>query len=426
MEYLFALIIPVLSFILQAYPRVFNRYFGVDVWTRLIEIDHVRRAKHKIPGKITKGFIIDGYFDYPLLFPLIFSYFPKKFLVEYQGFIAPFFDILNNLLIFFFAYYITHDLAISLLAQLIYTLTPMIAVENSNLTPRSFGYTNFSLAFFPLLIFSLYGNFLFLIVGGFFTITLFLTHRFAVQSFLFASLFFLFVRQNPIFIECFIVGFVMAAIITKGYYFRVLKGHLYNIYFWVINYQNRFAHQVYGNQKPKQLDWVGKIYYFLSVFSPLFIFGINCWIISGFVYLFLYLHPIASFPFFKNQLLFESSLLVLFFYILSAVVLKVKRLIPIGEGQRYLEMATVPTSILSSVLFFGLYRTYGTPVLIFFIIILVGNLGIILLIQIKGIIKDKNRSLTAESQDIFKFINKLSGTPRIICEVVKNSSSEVY
>lgn len=426
MEFLLALIIPALSFVLQAYPRLFNRYFGVDVWTRLIEIDHVRRAKHKIPGKITKGFIIDGNFDYPLLFPLMFSYFPKKFLVEYQGFIAPLFDVINNLLVFVFAFYITQNVVISLIAQLIYTLTPMIAVENSNLTPRSFGYTNFSLAFFPLLIYSLYGNLTFLLIGLFFTSTLFLTHRFAAQSFFFASLFFLFVRQNPIFIESFLVGFVIAAIVTKGYYFRVLKGHLYNIYFWIVNYRYRFAHQVYGNQKPKQLDWVGKVYYFLSVFSPLFIFGINCWIISGFIYFFLYIRPTSFLPIVKNGFLFESSLLILFFYTLAAIVLKVKRLIPIGEGQRYLEMATIPTAILSSVIFMSLYNKYQTPVLVLFIAILLGNLAMILVIQIKGIIKDKNRSLTDESHDIFRFINKLKGTPRIICIPHQMSTLIVY
>src|SRR5690348_15361105 len=98
---LISLIIPLLSFMLQSYPRVFNRFFGVDVWTRLIEIDHVKKAKHKIPGKITKGFIIDGYFDYPILFPWIFSFFSKEFLFKAQGFISPIFDCFQNTFLFF-------------------------------------------------------------------------------------------------------------------------------------------------------------------------------------------------------------------------------------------------------------------------------------------------------------------------------------
>ncbi|MBI4091744.1 MAG: hypothetical protein HY427_00860, partial [Candidatus Levybacteria bacterium] len=92
MQHLVSLIFPVLSFALQVYPRFFNKYFGVDVWTRLLEIEHVKKAGHKIPGKIKKGFIIDGTFDYPIIFPWLFSFFPKKFLLEIQGFVSPFFD----------------------------------------------------------------------------------------------------------------------------------------------------------------------------------------------------------------------------------------------------------------------------------------------------------------------------------------------
>ncbi len=52
MIHLLSLVVPLLSFTLQSYPRFFNRYFGVDVWTRLLEIEHVRKAHHKIPSKI--------------------------------------------------------------------------------------------------------------------------------------------------------------------------------------------------------------------------------------------------------------------------------------------------------------------------------------------------------------------------------------
>ena len=75
---LISLIIPLLSLALQSYPRFFNKYFGVDVWTRLLEIDHVKHANHRIPGKIKKGFIIEGSFDYPIIFPWIFPFFSKK------------------------------------------------------------------------------------------------------------------------------------------------------------------------------------------------------------------------------------------------------------------------------------------------------------------------------------------------------------
>jgi hypothetical protein len=413
MYFLVSIIIPIISFFFQAYPRFFNRYFGVDVWTRLIEIDHIRKAKHKIPGKITKGFIIEGYFDYPLLFPWIFSFFPKQFLLEIQGLISPFFDVLQNLLLFFITYQLTQSVPTALVAQLIYTLTPMIAVENSNLTPRSFGYLNFTLAFYPLFLFNINHQWIYLLIGFIFTCCLFLSHRFALQSFVFLSLFFTIIDWTPLYLLCILAGFLLVVWLTDGYYLRVLKGHMYNIYFWVKNYQYRFAHQVFGNQEMKKLDWVGKVYHILSVFSPVMIFGINMWIISAFIYF--YLVIFQGFSIANNEIYMRMSLWIIFFYIFGIFILKIKRLIPIGEGQRYLEMATVPASILSAILFFAAYRQFGLPALIIFVLLLLINLVLILFIQTKGIIKDRNRSLTKELREVFKFINKLPGTPRILC-----------
>ena len=413
MNYLLSIVIPIISFFFQAYPRFFNRYFGVDVWTRLIEIDHIRKAHHKIPGKITKGFIIDGYFDYPLLFPWIFSFFPKKFLLEIQGLISPFFDIIQNLLLFFITYQLTRSVPIALVSQLIYTLTPMIAVENSNLTPRSFGYLNFTLAFYPLFLFTVTHQLTYLVLGFIFTCCLFLSHRFALQSFTLLSIFFSIVDWTPLYLLCLLFGFLVVTVLTKGYYLRVLKGHAYNIYFWVKNYHYRFAHQIYGNREVKKLDWVGKVYHFLSVFSPVMIFGINMWIISAFIYFYLVVFQHFSLP--NNSIYFRMSLWILFFYVFGVFVLKIKRLIPIGEGQRYLEMATVPASVLSAVLFFEAYKRFGALAVIVFVLLLLINLVLIIFIQTKGIIKDRNRSLTKELRSVFTFINKLPGTPRVLC-----------
>lgn len=413
MNYLLGLIIPLFSFLLQSYPRLFNRYFGVDVWTRLIEIDHIRKANHKIPGKIKSGFIIEGYFDYPLFFPWIFSFFPKKLLLELSGFVSPFFDSLQNILVFFIAFQITQNLLISLVAQMIYALTPMIAVENSNLTPRSFGYLNFTLAFYPLFLFSANHQWIYLLIGFFFTCCLFLSHRFALQSFVFLSIFFSLVDWTPVYLLSLIFGFILVSLLTKGYYLRVLKGHLYNIYFWVENYKYRFAHQIYGNRSVKKLDWVGKIYHILSVFSPIMIFAINMWVLSAFIMPFiifgLHINVVSS------KLLLRMSWWVLFFYGFAILVLKLKQLTPIGEGQRYIEMATVPSSIMSAVIFFIAYKRFGFMAILIFVMLLVVNLGMIIFIQIKGIIKDRNRSVTSELTDVFAYINKAKGRPRVMC-----------
>jgi len=422
MVYLLSLIIPFFSFFLQSYPRFFNKYFGVDVWTRLIEADLMRKAGHKVPKSIKKGFIIKGSFDYPPLFPFILSFIPKKTLIKIQGYIAPFFDSINNILVFVICYYLTHNIYTSLTSQLIYTFTPLLAVENSNLTPRSFGYTIFTLAFFPVFLYQVNYELIFLIIGLIFTVLLFLSHRFSVQVLLFISIFFTFIDNSLVYLLNILIGFFFATILTKGYYLRVAKGHLFNIYFWVLNYKYRFAHQVYGLKSEKKLDWVGRIYRLLAMLPPFFLSFVDFWSLSGFVYLYLVYTNIIG----RNEIFFKMSLWIVFLYITSSLVLKIKLLIPIGEGQRYLEFATVPSGILSSVLFFFFYAKFGTISLLVFCLVLAINLSLILYVQIKGIIMDKNRTLTEDIKKVFSYINKLPGTPRIMCIPHQITTMVVY
>lgn len=424
MFFLLAFIFPILSFFLQSYPRFFNKYFGVDVWTRLLEIEHIKKSHHRIPKKISKGFIIEGNFDYPILFPWMFSFFPKKTLLNIQGYVSPFFDAIQNLLLFFITYSLTGNITISLLSQLIYSLILIIPIENSYLTPRSLGYLVFTLAFYPLFMFTITNEVLYLLLGLIFSTILFLTHRFALQSLLFICIFFTFFDKSFVYLTVFVISFIFATILTNGYYLRVAKGHLYNIYFWIKNYKYRFAHQIYKNVKPKKQDWVSKIYPLLSALSPILIILTNTWIIAGFVYFYIYINKFTQFPI--EIVYYKMSIWIIFFYVIGAIILKIKRLIPIGEGQRYLEMASVPASVLSAIITYYAYQQWPIETLVLFSVLITCNLSMILILQIKGIIKDKNRSLTTELINMYKYINKLPGRPRILCIPHQITTMTVY
>lgn len=431
--YFAGLIVPILSFILQSYSRIFNKYFGVDVWTRLIEIDLVRRNRHKIPKDVKSGFIIEGEFDYPPFFPLIMSFISKKRLGEIQGFVAPFFDSLQCLLVFLICIQLTGNILVAMCAQLIYMTIPLIALENSYLTARSLGYLNFTLALYPLILYSFSHDALYILVGYIFTSLIFLTHRFAAQSLFFAVIFFSVVDRTFLYLGVFIAGFVTAIIVTRGYYLRVLQGHWLNIYFWFINYKDRFVHQVTrlplaGGRR----DFIGKIYHILGSFSPFALFGLNSWLLPAFVYLFIYvMNP--GILLFRNELFLKLGLWVLFFYVAAIIILSVKRMLCVGEGQRYLEMATVPTSILSSIILFSFISTnYKVPAILLFAALFFGNIMLIILVQIKLIIKDRTRSKTDDMQKVYSYINKLKKKPRIMCiphqlttMTLYNSRSEV-
>lgn len=427
MWYLAGFIIPIVSFFLQSYPRFFNKTFGVDVWTRFLEIDLVRKNNHKIPSDINDGFILRGNFDYPPLFPIVLSFFPKKTLENIQGFVAPFFDALHCTVVFFLAYFLTGRIEIAILAQVIYMVIPIVALENSYLAPRSFGYLFFTLALFPLLYYSTNSQPIFLLVGFIFTTIVFLAHRFATQSLLFVSIFFSLWEMTPLYILIFLAGFISAIVVTKGYYLKVLEGHWYNIHFWIVNYKNRWAHQVTGKtQGEGKRDLIGKIYILLSKLSPITLFGLNFWAISGIIFVVLVIFNV-SIPGLDNQLYRKLAAWILFFYFWAILILSVKRLLAIGEGQRYLEMATAPSAILASILYFAFLQTpYATWATILLIVMVVFNLALILFVQSKVVIKDKTRSVTNDMTNIFAYINKLKKQPRIVCLPLQITTMTIY
>src|SRR3989344_2202338 len=426
MIYIVGIVIPIILFLFESYPRFFNQYFGVDVWTRLAEIDHVRKNHHRVPKKIKKGFIIEGYFDYPPLFPLILSFIPKRTLEKTQGFIAPFFDSIHCLVIFLIAYQLTNRIDIALVSQLIYLFTPLVILENSYLTPRSFGYLNFTLALYPLLLYMASPKIIYLIVGVIFSVLIFLTHRFATQSFLLAVIFFSLIEKTFFYTAIFLFAGLCATILTKGYYLKVLKGHWYNIFFWIKNYKYRFANQIKGTAAKTPRDIIGKMYYILGTFSPLTLIGTNIWLLSAFLFVLMRIYNIDILQI-QNPMLYKMSLWVIFFYLFAVIVLSFKQLIPIGEGQRYVEMATAPIAILSSITFFSMLKSpYSLISIIIFITIFIINLFLIIFIQRKGIINDKDRTLTNDMKNVFKFINKLQGTPRIICIPHQITTMTVY
>lgn len=420
MEYLFGLIVPFISFLFETYPRFINRYFGVDVWSRMLEADYIRKNGHKVPmEKIRDGFIVEGYLNYPPLFPWLLSFLPKKTLLNLQGFIAPFFDVMQNILVFIATLQLTSNLQVAILAQIIYATIPLAILENSYLTPRSLGYLTFTAAFYPLLLYSLVSNPLYLAVGFLFTLLCFFTHRFALQSLLFICLFFSIVDRNVFYLAVFFGALISAIIISRGYYLRILGGHIANIYFWMQNYKLRFAHQVRGIQKGrKKRDFVSLVYYVLGTFTPVTLIGTNLWILLPIFFFIERIFNLGVIPLsiLMEPLYFKMSLWVIFFYIIGVLILSIKYLQPIGEGQRYLEMTFAPTAVLSAVIFFALLKTnYAIIGLVLFLLILFTNVALTVISQWMGIINDKYRSLHKDMREVFGFINRMKPVPRILC-----------
>lgn len=416
---LISLLIPIVGFIFETYPRFYNKTFGVDIWTHLIYLKEYRKQKG-IPKKLEEGFLIKGSYDYPPMFIYIMSKLPFKMVEKYEFVFSPFFDGIHIFIIFYISLTLTGSIFISLVTQVIYILTPIIILENSSATPRSFGYTLFTLVFLILFIFQQNNNFYLIPLAILLGSLIFLSHRFTTQGFLFFTLFFSVINRTPLYILVFIFSLILALSLSKGFYLEVLKGHVGNLKFWKKNIKYRFYHQIRGNYKDHRTsDFIFKLYNQFLRFPPFVLSITNPWIISVFY-----------FYFYSSNTSFVISnllMLVIFSYVLALSTVWIPKLRFLGEGQRYLELSAFPTAFISAILFDQLIKSsFKFPSIILYFTVGILSLITIIVIQRKAILKDRLRSLTPEMIEMFAYLRKLKYKPKLLCIPHQITTSTIY
>ena len=180
--FFYGLIISFFAFLLDVWPRFINRYFGIDTWRHLMYADYIRKNK-KLPRIITDRYLVVAQNGYPPVILLFLAIFPKKFCDRYQFVFSPMFDFLHKYLIFAATFFLTHNLVSSIIAQIISTLVPVVVIESSNLNTRILSHLFFTSSFFPLLLFSVTGDYYWLVVSFSMLFLLFFTHKFAIQMY---------------------------------------------------------------------------------------------------------------------------------------------------------------------------------------------------------------------------------------------------
>lgn len=417
--FLLSFIIPVIAFFFESYPRFFNRKFGVDIWTHLLYLKEYHKQKG-VPKVIDKGFLVPGEYDYPPVFISILSKFPIRLVEKYEFFFSPFFDSLHLIIMFFIAYYLSGNLIVAILTQILYLLTPIIVLENSSATPRSLGYTLFTVFIFSLFMFVQTNLVLFFVLSLIAGVFIFLSHRFTAQGALFFVLFFSIIENNSIYFVSYIVSFSLALIFTNGLYLRVLRGHIGNLKFWYKQIDYRFSHQILGNYKThKTQDFVFKLYNQFLKFPPFVLAITNPWTLPITFYLW-NTHLLTP-------LLKQTLELVVLSYVVSLLVIWVPKLRFLGEGQRYLELTAFPAAFLSAkLLVYMMGTSYSSMVVAIYLAAALLSLVTILVIQRKAIIKDTLRTLTPEMELMYKYLKSLKKKPRLLCIPHQITTNTIY
>jgi hypothetical protein len=132
------LVVALLHFLLQAWPRLANPFFGVDGWRHMLAADFLRRRR-ALPRESLPNYLFTGPFDYPPALIALLALLPDGARMQAQRFLSPAVEAAHGALVFLLVRHWTGDAAAAALAQAVFALTPITALENSQLNARGLG-----------------------------------------------------------------------------------------------------------------------------------------------------------------------------------------------------------------------------------------------------------------------------------------------
>lgn len=423
--------VALIGFFIQIRPRLKNRYFGIDTWRHLLVADYIRENKH-YPRAMPDNYLIDKPSDYPPLFRYILAVLPKVWLEKNQWLVSPFFDMLHNYFLFIIVYMFTGQLYIALLAQISYMLSPIVIMENSNLTTRSFASFIFSISLVALLFYDIYRLPLLLIVSLTFIVILLLSHRMSIQALFFSVIILSLWRLSLIYIGIFIGAIILACIVSKGFYLKVLRGHIGMIKFWFEHIENRYAHQIRGvsGKEQKNPDAVFRIYQLVQDLPFAAVVAANPFTLFVIAFILNYKFAFIDINYYNmpSEFVLAASVWSAGLFVVGLIIRQIKKLGCVGEGERYLEYTAFPTALVASLFVYsGLQSSYSLYfIVVFLIFAFCFSYLPAYFIQQQVIVKDKKRSVNSELREIFSTLNGIEGDVNLMTIPLYLADSATY
>jgi hypothetical protein len=335
----------ILAFFIRVRPIWQRRYWGCDAYFFLLCTEEFRRRK-RIPIVLPPYYLLEPQEQwYPPGFTVFLSVFPEKFVEKYYWAFSPAIDCLIVAVLYAVVYLATGSLWLAGLSGFSYAITPLTIAECISLNSRQLGSLLLAIVLLSLFGFINYSNFyllgLFLLAG----FLLLMTHKMSTQLLWFVLPIMSLVLWDATYFLGAVSIVIVAFLLSKGFYLKVLRGHYDILSFWNRNWRNLFAHQVhsspvYGNENR---DDTGR--YFGKGFKDLYRLyrqlGSNFFVV-------MLIFPIIFYP---QLSLFDKQMLwwVISTYFLAALTLFVPQFRFLGEGLKYLKMAAVPISYLTIV-----------------------------------------------------------------------------
>lgn len=234
-----------LAFLVRILPHqlVFGE-LGVDHWFWKAYTE-TYLEKRQFPPNLPQ-YLLDKHQWYPPLFPLLISHLPKSIFNRYSPWLAIGIDMLRMALLLGVAHWISNgDLYVISIAGLIYATTPVLISYNVQLNPRGLGALFLDGLIVLVLWFYLHDSpvwiwILVLLLSG----LILLTHKMTTQLF-----WFLCFASGLLMMDWRLLALIPASILTallisKGFYWNVMRAHWDIVTFWNRNWRWLQAHPI--------------------------------------------------------------------------------------------------------------------------------------------------------------------------------------
>ena len=201
--------------------RFGQKYLGyADIWWFLSEARKIKKGDFKLSSKYRED-RPEWMNHYPPLFLYLLAVVPDRYMDYMIKYAAPFMDALLASVLFSSIVFMTNNFQYGVLGVVVYLSSPMIFQQNFSLSVRPLSIFLVSIIYLVSYRFSPLNL---LILSILISIAL-LLHKFAAQVLFFTSLGFLLIG-SPDYLLSVVAGFLIAIIVSKGYYVKVFREHI--------------------------------------------------------------------------------------------------------------------------------------------------------------------------------------------------------
>jgi hypothetical protein len=221
-----------------------NPALGVDNWYWLLCIEEVKRY-HRIPARLPYFMLEIEEQWYPPLYSFVMALFPMNILKKRGGEIAQLMDLLNGVTIFLSVLWLSDNNSVAFISAFSYMIAFFPLSYSLQLQPR--GLSNFLLTLIVIgLWYYIDTQYLVIWLGVLIlSVLLLFLHKMTTQIWVVYLFGFGIWSRDWTLPALLPASVLLAIIISKGFYLKVLKAHWDIITFWHENIKNLGSHQYY-------------------------------------------------------------------------------------------------------------------------------------------------------------------------------------